>query len=110
MPIGEEELVGLIGSLSVQRLHKWIRLGWVRPERHEGAARFHDADIARVRLLYDLEYDMELDDDTVMLILSLLDQNYTLRSHVQALASAIVEQPPGVRERLLNAYRRHAET
>ena len=51
MAINEEDLVREVRVLSVQRLHKWIRLGWVKPERHEGVALFHEVDVARVRLL-----------------------------------------------------------
>ena len=38
MAINEEDLVREVSILSVQRLHKWIRLGWVKPERHESVA------------------------------------------------------------------------
>ena len=72
--------------LSVQRLHKWIRLGWVRPERREGAAYFHEVDVARVRLLSELEHDLEFDEDTVPLVLSLLDQIHGLRNELRSLA------------------------
>jgi chaperone modulatory protein CbpM len=109
MTISEEDLVREVSVLSVHRLHKWIRLGWVRPERLEGAAYFHDVDVARVRLLCDLEHELELDEDTVPLILSLLDQIHGLRNELRNLATAIDEQPPAVRDRIASAYRRIAE-
>jgi chaperone modulatory protein CbpM len=110
MTISEEDLVREVSVLSVQRLHKWIRLGWVRPERREGAAHFHEVDVARVRLLCDLEHDLELDEDTVPLVLSLLDQIHGLRNELRSMAAAIDEQPAAVRERIANAYRRIAES
>ena len=110
MAINEEDLVREVSVLSVQRLHKWIRLGWVKPERHEGAALFHEVDVARVRLLCNLEHDLEFDEDTVPLVLSLLDQIHGLRSELRSMAAAINEQPPAVRERIANAYHRIAET
>lgn len=109
MAINEEDLVREVRVLSVQRLHKWIRLGWVKPERHEGVALFHEVDVARVRLLCDLEHDLEFDEDTVPLVLSLLDQIHGLRNELRSMAAAIDEQPPAVRERIANAYRRIAE-
>ena len=109
MTISEEDLVREVRVLSVQRLHKWIRLGWVNPERHEGAALFHEVDVARVRLLCDLEHELEFDEDTVPLVLSLLDQIHGLRNELRSMAAAIDEQPPAVRERIANAYRRIAE-
>ncbi len=110
MQISEEDLVVHIESLSIHRLHRWIRLGWVRPERREGAALYHDVDIARIRMLHDLEHDLEFDEETMPLILSLLDQIHGLRNELRALAAAVEEQPPAVRERILFAYRRIAES
>ena len=110
MTLSEEELVVQIEHLSVQRLHKWIRLGWVRPERQEGLPLYHEVDVARVRLLRDLEHELEFDEDTVPLLLSLLDQVHGLRHELRALAAAVDELPEALRERVRNAYRRIAES
>jgi chaperone modulatory protein CbpM len=110
MTLDEQDLIREVGQLSVQRLHKWVRLGWVRPERHEGAAVYHEVDVARVRLLYELEHEAEFDDDTLPLILSLLDQIHGLRAELRNLAKAVDEQPPHIRERIRNAYARIAES
>jgi chaperone modulatory protein CbpM len=110
MSISEDDLVREVRVLSIQRLHKWIRLGWVRPERREGLPLFHEADVARVRLLCNLEHDLEFDEDTVPLVLSLLDQIHGLRGELRSLAAAIDEQPPAIRERIANAYRRNADS
>jgi chaperone modulatory protein CbpM len=110
MTLDEQDLIREVGQLSVQRLHKWVRLGWVRPERHEGAAVYHEVDVARVRLLYELEHEAEFDDDTLPLILSLLDQIHGLRGELRNLAKAVDEQPPHIRERIRNAYARIAES
>lgn len=109
MVFSEQDLVVQIRDLSLPRLHKWIRLGWVRPERHEGSARFHDVDIARVRLLNELEHVLDFDDDTVPLVLSLLDQIHGLRGELRNLARAIDEQPQAVRDRIRNTYARLSE-
>lgn len=110
MTFSEEDLIVEVRHLSVQRLHKWIRLGWVRPDRVEGAPVFHDVDVARVRLLRDLEHELEFDEDTVPLVLSLLDQIHGLRHELRSLVAAVDEQPEGVRERIRTAYRRIAES
>jgi len=109
MTMHEEDLVREVRTLSVQRLHRWIRLGWVRPERHEGAPLFHEVDVARVRLLVELEHELEFDEDTVPMLLALLDQVHGLRHELRSLAAAIDELPPEQRERIRNAYRRIAE-
>ena len=110
MSISEEDLILEIQELSAQRLHRWIRLGWVRPERHEGSALFHDVDVARVRLLIALEHELEFDEETLPLVLSLLDQIHGLRGELRALVRAVDEQPAHLRERIQNAYRRIAES
>jgi len=110
MTFSEDDLIVQVRHLSVQRLHKWIRLGWVRPDRVEGAAVFHEVDIARVRLLHDLEHELEFDEDTVPLVLSLLDQIHGLRNELRSLVAAVDEQPQDVRDRIRTAYRRIAES
>lgn len=109
MTLDEPTLIDQLGQLSVQRLHRWIRLGWVRPERREGMAVYHEVDVARVRLLYELEHEAEFDDETLPLVLSLLDQIHGLRSELRSLAQAVGEQPPHIRERIRNAYARIAD-
>jgi chaperone modulatory protein CbpM len=109
MTLDEHDLIEQVGQLSVQRLHEWIHLGWVRPERREGTALYHEVDVARVRLLYQLEHEAEFDDETLPLVLSLLDQIHGLRTELRSLAQAVSEQPPDVRERIRNAYARIAD-
>src|SRR5262245_19462100 len=109
MIISEEHLIAEFRELSTQRLHRWIRLGWVRPERREGAPLFHEVDVARVRMLIALEHELEFDEDTLPLVLSLVDQIHGLRRELRALALAVEEQPQATRERIRNAYHRIAE-
>jgi chaperone modulatory protein CbpM len=110
MIVSEQDLVIEIRDLSLPRLHKWIRLGWVKPERREGAAFFQEVDVARVRLLNDLEHALDFDDDTVPLVLSLLDQIHGLRHELRNLAHAVEEQPEPVRTRIRTAYARLSES
>jgi chaperone modulatory protein CbpM len=110
MTLDEPDLIREVGELSIQRLHRWIRLGWVKPERREGSAVYHEVDVARVRLLFDLEHTAEFDDETLPLILSLLDQIHGLRGELRCLAQAVGEQPTHVRERIQAAYARIADS
>lgn len=105
----EEDLVTQISDLSLPRLHRWIRLGWVKPERVEGLPVYREVDVARVRLLRDLESAAELDEDTVLLVLSLLDQVHSLKHELRVLAATVEQQPAEVRERIKSQYRRYAD-
>jgi chaperone modulatory protein CbpM len=98
------EVVLLIGRIDRVELHHWVELGWVEPERlseqHEPA--FSDVDIARVRLICDLRHDLAIDEETVPLVLSLLDQLYALRRQMRTLSDAVRQQPEEVRNAILD--------
>ena len=63
---------------------------------------FSDLDVARVCLICDLVHDLAVEEETVPLVLSLLDQVYGLRRQLNALTAAIQRQPDDVRRRLLD--------
>jgi len=94
--------------LTVQRidrveLSRWIELGWVMPEPREPEEPvFSDVDVARVCLICDLVHDMAVEEETMPLVLSLLDQVYSLRRQLNALTSAIQRQPEDVRRAILD--------
>lgn len=92
------QLVAAVKGVTVERLTYWIEMGFVVPEKDEGEPQFAEIDVARVRLLYELECDLDLDTDAIALLLSLLDQVYTLRGRMRLMSAAIARQPPEVRE------------
>jgi chaperone modulatory protein CbpM len=104
------EVVVLVGRIDRVELTHWVELGWVQPERPPGTEPvFSDLDVARVCLICDLRHDLAVEEETMPLVLSLLDQLYTMRRQMKALTSALQQQPDDVREavlRLLNVARR----
>lgn len=96
----EQDLVELIDLLQADTLRRWVELGWIVPLPHEQGVRFEDADVARVRLICDLVYDLEMGEESVPVILSLLDQLHDARRTLKALAAAIDEQPEEIRQRV----------
>ncbi len=86
-------------------LQAWVERGWVRPEGAEPDWIFQDIDIARVRLIRDFRDAMAVPDETMPLVLSLLDQLYTLRTQIRTLARAVETQPEPVRTAILAAIR-----
>ena len=96
------EVVMLVGRVDRVELTQWIELGWVAPERQAGAEpTFSDLDVARVCLIRDLRHDLAIEEETMPLVLSLLDQVYALRRQVNALTGAIRQQPEEVRRAVL---------
>ena len=91
-------VVGLLGDLDRGELTAWIERGWVCPDAADGGEwEFHEIDVARVRLIRDLRRTMELPEDTVELVLSLLDHVYDLRATLHGVRQAIAAQPEAVR-------------
>jgi chaperone modulatory protein CbpM len=97
------EVVTLVGRIDRVELTQWIELGWVVPERQTGAEpAFSDLDVARVCLICDLRHDLAVEEETIPLVLSLLDQIYALRRQMNALTAAIRKQPEDVRQAILD--------
>ena len=97
------EVVRLVGRVDRVELTQWVELGWVTPERQErDEPAFSDLDVARVCLICDLRHDLAVEEETVPLVLSLLDQIYTLRRQMNALTGAIRQQPDDVRDAILD--------
>ncbi|MBD0270620.1 MAG: hypothetical protein ICV73_01700 [Acetobacteraceae bacterium] len=93
-------------QLGPDELSLWIERRWVRAERGpDGTWRLTEMDVARVGLLVELRVTLEVTEDLIPLVLSLIDQLYDARRAVRALLDALDEQPPGVREAVLAAAR-----
>ena len=98
-------VVALFPDLRETELHTWVERGWVRPQGTEPDWIFQEIDVARVRLIRDVRHTMDVAEETMPLVLSLLDQIYTLRGQIRAIARAVETQPDPVREAILTALR-----
>jgi chaperone modulatory protein CbpM len=98
--IGEKELIEAVGRVQADALRHWIDLGWVLPQRDGDGVRFEPADVARVRLICELHYELRIEEDSMSVVLSLLDQLYQARRSLRTLVSALEEQPEDVRTRI----------
>lgn len=98
-------VVALFPDLRETELVGWVERGWVRPEGDQPDWVFQDIDVARVRLIHDFRHTMAVPEDAMPLVLSLLDQVYTLRGQMRAIARAIEDQPEAVRAAILGALR-----
>jgi len=103
-----DELLRLHGRLTTVTVERWVARGLLRPLGSADAWSFEQVDVARARLLAELEADIGLDDDTIEALLALVDQVHTLRGQLGLLAQAIAEQPPATREAIAAALQRLA--
>ena len=102
-------VAALFSDLSQVELTTWVERGWVIPDAAGASLEFHEIDVARVRLIHDLRREMDVGEDAVPLVLSLLDQVYRLRRQLGALSDAVARQPEAVRERILGQLGRPAQ-
>ena len=66
---------------------------------------FHEVDVARVELILDIRREFAVDEETLSLVLGLLDQVYSLRRQMRRLCGAIESQPSEIREAIRDALR-----
>ena len=60
-------------------------------------------DVARLRLIRELHHDLAIDAEAMPVVLSLVDEMYTLRRRLAALARALAETPAEVRTTVVTA-------
>lgn len=105
----ESDLVTLIDGLRRVELRRWVAQGWVLPERRDGDFVFREVDVARVRLIVDIRREMRISEENVPVVLSLLDQVYSLRRELRELAGAIEAQPESVRQSIVRHLRQRRD-
>jgi chaperone modulatory protein CbpM len=104
-----EAVTALFPDLETVELAAWIERRWVEPEPGpDGGWIFQAIDVARVQLIHDLRRDMAVAEDTVPLILSLLDQIYELRAQLKSVTRAVETLPEPVRAQILAALDQEA--
>ena len=87
--------------LTADVVETWIVAGWLVPARHDGDHSFSEVDIARARLIRDLQQDLGVNDEAVPVILDLLDQMHGLRQALRALTAALAAQPEDTRQAVI---------
>ncbi len=102
-----EEVAGRFPGLAPQELVLWIERRWLRAEPGPGGGwLLTEVDVARVGLLVELRVTLEVDEEAMPLVLSLLDQLYDARRILRGLLAAVEEQPEPVRRAVLAAAAR----
>jgi chaperone modulatory protein CbpM len=81
-------------NLRGEDLERWIANQWVRPEGATGQYRFHEIDLARIRLILELRDTLEVPEPALPTVLSLLDQLYEMRRRMRQLNDAMERTLP----------------
>jgi chaperone modulatory protein CbpM len=73
-------------------LEMWLTESWLAPAESSGELDFTEIDLARARLILELQKDMGVNDPGVGVILHLLDQLHGLRRAMKELLDAAHEK------------------
>ena len=85
--ISVEEFQLRVG-IDQQHLQSWIEQGWLVPERVPETT-FSEIDVARAKLIRDLQQDFGVNDPGVSLILHLLDQLHGVQRNMRELLAHV---------------------
>ncbi len=97
----ETELVSAIDALTPDRLATYVRLRIVLPLQTEAGPCYREIDLRRITLLCELADDMELNEDALVIVMSLLDQLHGSRARLETLMRALSDEEDHVRARIL---------
>lgn len=100
-----DDLVAAIAVLQRSDLETWIREELVVPQQERGTPHFIDMECARVRLICTLHYDLEIEVDTLPVVLSLVDQLYNTRQRLLSLTAAVAAQDKTVQAAIIAAIK-----
>lgn len=102
----EDEVVTTVTRLTRRQLVTFIEDGAVKPQRATGGYVFGRIDIARLELLCDLTEDLELDNEALGVVVSLIDQLHAARQEIAVLVRAIDLLPPETQATLMSDLKR----
>lgn len=109
MTMNSRDVLERVAGVTAERLENWIAQGWVDPARGESDFEFEEIDVARVDLIRQLRDELAIDRESMPVVLSLLDQVYSLRRELRCVLRALEEQPGEVREQIVASVRVYRE-
>jgi chaperone modulatory protein CbpM len=105
-----DELLSAIAILQRSDLEIWIREELVAPQLEAETLIFSEVECARVRLICTLHYELEIETDTLPVVLSLIDQLYETRRRLKSLTAGVAAQEKAVQAAILAAMGQDGET
>ncbi|MHB0952938.1 MAG: chaperone modulator CbpM [Allorhizobium sp.] len=98
-----DEIVEQIGALQRSDLDAWLSEELITAQEDAGVLVFSEMECARIRLICTLHYELEIDAETLPVVLSLVDQLYQTRQHLLKLTAAVAAQDKAVQRAILAA-------
>lgn len=100
-----EDLVETITALQRGDLETWVSQELIAPRQEAGTLLFTDIECARVRLICTLHYELDVETDTLPVVLSLVDQLYDTRQRLLSLTAAVAAQDRAVQAAIMAAIK-----
>lgn len=101
----EQDVIDRVTGVTLVRLRASVSQGWVTPVQSEHEPLFRELDLARCELIKEIEDELQVESETIPLVLSLLDQIYGLRRELRSVMRALEQQPESVRQSVLEFLR-----
>ena len=98
-----DELLAAIAILQRSDLEIWIREELVAPQLEAETLIFSEIECARVRLICTLHYELEIETDTLPVVLSLIDQLYETRRRLKSLTAGVAAQDKEIQAAIMAA-------
>lgn len=88
-------------SVRIERaeLQVWVEEGWILPRGPETGGPFADVDLARGRLIRDLNRELGVNHEGIGVVLELIDQVHGLRATLREVLTMVEREPPKTVER-----------
>ena len=77
--MSQQEFLATSG-LPAHTLVLWIEQRWLIPGQSDAGLSFSERDVARARLIRDLQHDLGVNDEGIHVVLHLMDQLHGLRA------------------------------
>ena len=95
-----DDVVRLAGVRRTE-LVAWIEERWVLPVEEGGRWWFAEVDVARVRLIVELNRDLDIGTDAMPVVLALLDRANGLHRSLRSICDAVGDLPEEHRNAIL---------
>jgi chaperone modulatory protein CbpM len=95
-----EQAIAAIAPLTAERLSHFEQLRIIAPVNTPDGPRYHVLDIRRITLLCELTDDFEVNEDALVIIMSLIDQLHGAHCKLEHVVRAIAQEPSETKVRL----------
>lgn len=95
-----EDVIDQISPLTADRLRQFEHLRIVTPVATRDGPRYRSLDVKRITLLCELTDDFEVNEDALVIIMSLLDQLHGAQDRLDRIVQAIGGEPSEIKIRL----------